>query len=164
MNGVNSATYASSISAQDSVPFFLSLISVYNVASFQWGVNAAIVPPRFRFPPGPPRFRIPPRIPRRRPTYPPPPPRYKNPIYPPPRPTNTTHDQTVQEFGENLANKYFGNKFIKGFRWGYKQGKRIHSVARNKETCLQSYESDKYPPEATCILDQPNTLGSKCTT
>ncbi|KAJ0856903.1 hypothetical protein HanRHA438_Chr13g0583851 [Helianthus annuus] len=108
--------------------------------------------------------------------------------------------QSTQVYGENLARKYFGNQFIKGFRWGYKQGKRIHSVARRcedfteelnyscpkenspllvsaivhcivevsnyfgtNETCLHSYERSQYPPEATCILDQPYTLVSNCT-
>ncbi|KAI7757356.1 hypothetical protein M8C21_014170 [Ambrosia artemisiifolia] len=123
-----------------------------------------------------------------------------NPTPPPPR---TIHP-SAQEFGENLAQKYFGDKLIKGFRWGYKQGNRMHSVPRKcddfisvlatsscprplqtsplsssannvhcivevtnysgtKGTCIQTYESSQYPPEATCILDQPNTLGSKCT-
>ncbi|KAK1427090.1 hypothetical protein QVD17_15773 [Tagetes erecta] len=35
--------------------------------------------------------------------------------------------------GQNLAKKYFGNENIKGFRWGYKAGKRIHSVASKCE-------------------------------
>ncbi|KAM0046829.1 hypothetical protein Hdeb2414_s0009g00321161 [Helianthus debilis subsp. tardiflorus] len=113
------------------------------------------------------------------------------------QPKPTFHENIPQSFGETLAEKYFGNKFIKGFRWGYRVGKRIHSVAQRcddftqalkdslcpqfiqtsplpnsaivncivevttfNKTCIQPYESDKYPPEATCELDYPDKLDS----
>lgn len=56
-----------------------------------------------------------------------------------------------KKFGDYMANKYFKKEYIKGFRWGFKAGKRIYSVplkcekALNITSCPQAPQPSPFP-------------------